>query len=160
MKTSTLLMMLAAIGIGVSGATGNAQGVADPAEVDAIKALMAQTTETFNQHDAKAWARLCTPDAQLVTVRGESMKGISEIEKGLAAIFESRARRAILKTLDISVRFIRPDVALAHVTNEMSGILSPEGQPLPSHRESSIRVLVKDQGVWRITAFHNTMLQR
>jgi hypothetical protein len=46
------------------------------------------------------------------------------------------------------------------VTNEMSGILSPEGQTLPSHRELSIRVLVKDQGVWRITAFHNTVLQR
>lgn len=160
MKTSTLLMMLVAVGIGVSGATGNAQAVANPAEVEAIRALMVQTTEAFNQHDAKAWTRFCTPDAQLVTVRGESMKGVSEIEKGLATIFESRARRAILKTLDISVRFVRPDVALAHVTNEMSGVLSPEGQPLPSHRELSIRVVVKDQGVWRITAFHNTILQR
>ena len=160
MKLSDLVMMLVAMGIGVSGATGNAQSVVNPAEVDAIKALMVQTTETFNQHDAKAWARFCTPDAQLVTVRGESMKGTSEIEKGLAMVFETRARRATLKTLDISVRLIRPDVALAHVTNEMSGLVSPEGQPLPSHRELSIRVLVKDQGVWRITAFHNTMLQR
>jgi uncharacterized protein (TIGR02246 family) len=160
LKTSTLLIMLAATGLGVPGATGNAQRAVNPAEVAAIKALMVQTTETFNRHDAKAWARFCTPDTQLVTVRGESMRGISEIEKGLAAIFENRARRATLKTLDISVRFIRPDVALAHVTNEMSGLLSPEGEPLPSHRELSSRVLVKDQGVWRITAFHNTMLQR
>lgn len=160
MKTSTLLLMLAAIGVGVSGAAGNTQSGANAAEVDAVKALMLQTTEAFNQHDAKAWARFCTPDAQLVTVRGESMKGISEIEKGLATIFETRGRRSTLKTLDISVRLIRPDVALAHVTNEMSGVLSPEGQPLPSHRELSIRVVVKDQGVWRITAFHNTILQR
>jgi hypothetical protein len=49
---------------------------------------------------------------------------------------------------------------LAHVTNELSGLISPEGQKLPPHQELSIRVLVKDQGVWRITAFHNTMLQR
>ena len=145
MNKSALLIMLA-IGIGMSGATGNAQGVVNPAEVDAIKALMVQTTETFNRHDAKAWAQFCTPDAQLVTVRGETMRGISEIEKGLATVFETRARRATLKTLDISVRLIRPDVALAHVTNQMSGLLSPEGQPLPSHRELSIRVLVKDQG--------------
>ena len=160
MKTSLLLMMLAALGIAVARAIGIAQSAVHPAEADAIKALMVQTTETFNRHDAKAWALFCTPDAQLVTVRGESMRGIGEIEKGLAAIFESRARGATLKTLDISVRFIRPDVALAHVTNEMSGLLSPEGKPLPSHRELSSRVLVKDQGVWRITAFHNTMLQR
>ena len=159
MNTPSLLLIVAAISLGVP-ATGYAQGIENPAEVDAIEALMVQTTETFNRHDAKAWARFCTPDAQLVTVRGESMRGIQEIEKGLATVFETRARRATLKTLDISVRFIRPDVALAHVTNEMSGLLSLEGQPVPSHRELSIRVVVKDQGVWRITAFHNTMLQR
>ena len=160
MKTLNLLVMLVAVGVGVSGATGIAQSIVNPTEVDAIKALMVQTTETFNRHDAKAWARLCASDAQLVTVRGESMKGVVEIEKGLATVFETRARRATLKTLDISVRFIRPDVALAHVTNEMSGLLSPEGQTVPSHRELSIRVLVRDEGVWRITAFHNTMLER
>src|SRR5688572_25507076 len=112
MKTSNLLVMLVAVGVGGSGVTGIAQSVVNSTEVDAITALMVQTTETFNRHDAKAWARFCTPDAQLVTVRGESMKGISEIEKGLATVFETRARRATLETLDISVRFIRPDVAL------------------------------------------------
>jgi uncharacterized protein (TIGR02246 family) len=121
---------------------------------------MAATTEAFSKHDAKAWVRYCTADAQLVTVRGESMNGVAQIEKGLAAIFQTRARRATLKTLDLSVRLIRPDVALAHVTNELSGLVGPEGQTLPPHQELSIRVLVKDQGTWRITAFHNTILQR
>ncbi len=77
----------------------------------------------------------------------------------MTAIFETRGRRATLKTLDVTVRFIRPDVALAHVTNEMSGVTSADGQQLPAHRELSIRVLVKEQRVWRITAFHNTVLQ-
>jgi uncharacterized protein (TIGR02246 family) len=95
-----------------------------------------------------------------VTVRGESMKGIAEIEKGLASIFQTRGRNVTLKTLELVVRFIRPDVALVHVTNELSGLVSPEGQTLPAHQELSIRVLVKDQGVWRITALHNTILQR
>jgi hypothetical protein len=49
---------------------------------------------------------------------------------------------------------------LAHVTNELTGLVSPEGRTLPPHQELSIRVLVKDQGVWRITAFHNTILQK
>ena len=80
MKTLSLLVMLVAVSAGVSGATGKAQNVVNPIEVDAIKALMEQTTETFNRHDAKAWARFCAPDAQLVTVRGESMKGVSEVE--------------------------------------------------------------------------------
>ena len=60
LKTLNLLVMLVAVGAGVSGATGKAHDVVNPIEVDAIKALMEQTTETFNRHDAKAWAVLRT----------------------------------------------------------------------------------------------------
>ena len=43
--------------------------------------------------------------------------------------------------------------------NEMSGVTALDGRLLPPHRELSIRVLVKEQGAWRITAFHNTIVQ-
>jgi ketosteroid isomerase-like protein len=48
--------------------------------------VIAATTDAFSRHDAKAWVKFCTPDAQLVTVRGESMRGVAEIEKGLSRI--------------------------------------------------------------------------
>jgi uncharacterized protein (TIGR02246 family) len=149
--------------LGVVAATDSAAQTSSPVarnDEDSIRAVMAATTAAFSRHDAKAWVKFCTPDAQLVTVRGESMKGIAAIEKGLTTIFQTRGRNATLETLEVAVRFIRPDVALAHVTNELSGLVSPDGQRLPPHRELSIRVLVKDQGVWRITAFHNTILQK
>jgi len=136
----------------------NGQGASS--DEQAILALMAQSTQTFNDHDAKAWAQLCTPDARLVTVRGESMNGIAQIEKGLAAIFATRGRNATLKTLDVTVRFIKPDVAVVHVTNEMSGVTSPAGELQPSHTELSIRVVVKENPAWRIAAFHNTIVQK
>jgi uncharacterized protein (TIGR02246 family) len=135
------------------------EAIASPADLAAIKEVIAETTAAFNLHDAKAFARYYTPDAWLVTVRGESMSGTPEIESGLASIFESRARSAKLETLDVSIRFIRPDVAVAHVLNELSGLKSPSGELLPPHRELSIRVLVKNNGVWRVTAFHNTIVR-
>ena len=138
--------------------TGNAQSPANHENEEAIKKVIAGTTEAFNKHDAKAFARFYTADAELVTVRGERMKGAAEIEKGLASIFATRATAATLKTFDVSIRFIKPDVAVAHVTNEMSGVINTEGQKIPSHRELSIRVLVKDKGIWRVTAFHNTII--
>jgi len=148
--------------VSLAAALGVAQ--AQPADArkdeEAIKGIIAATTEAFSRHDARAWVQYCTDDAHLVTVRGESMTGRAQIEKGLATIFQTRARNVTLKTLDVSLRFIRPDVALVHVTNELRGLLSSEGQTLPPHQELSIRVFVKDQGVWRITAFHNTILQR
>lgn len=137
-----------------------AQTPATAADEQAIRLLMNQTTDAFNRHDAKAWARVCTPDARLVTVRGESMNGAAEIEQGLAAIFEARASKARLRTLDIAVRFVTTDVALAYVTNEMSGVMSSAGGPQPPHTELSIRVLLRQQGSWRVTAFHNTIVQR
>ena len=137
-----------------------AHGQDTSSDEQAIRALMAQTTQAFNDHDAKAWVQSCTPDARLVTVRGESMNGIAQIEKGLATIFATRGRKAALKTLDVAVRFIRPDVAVVHVTNEMSGVASPTGELQPSHTELSIRVVVKDNATWRIAAFHNTIVQK
>ena len=156
-----VVALIVAVGIfGASGAAGQTRSPELRNYEEAIKAVIAATTDAFSRHDAKAWVKFCTPDAQLVTVRGESMNGVAEIEKGLARIFETRGRNVALKTLDVAVRFIRPDVALVHVTNELSGLLSPDTQTLPSHQELSIRVLVKDQSTWRIRAFHNTIVQK
>ncbi len=156
----TLLLLLLIIGF-VSGyaATGDAQSQRNREDEEAIRKVIAGTTDAFNQHDARAFANFYTPDAELVTVRGERMKGAAEIERGLAAIFATRAKVVTLRTLQTTVRFIRPDVAVAHVTNELSGLASPEGEQLPAHRELSIRVLVKERGRWLVTAFHNTIVR-
>jgi uncharacterized protein (TIGR02246 family) len=135
----------------------HAQTVAGKEE-DAIKKVIVATTQAFNVHDAKVFASYYTADAELVTVRGERMHGTAEIEKGLAAIFATRARGATLRTLDMTVRLIRSDVAIAHVTNEMIGVVDEQGLTMPPHRELSVRVLVKEKGIWRVTAFHNTVV--
>ena len=138
---------------------GSAASADDTKDLAAIREVITQTTAAFDRHDAKAFARYYTPDARLVTVRGESMVGTAEIENGLAAIFATRAKAVNLETLDVSIRFIRPDVAVAHVLNELSGLTSPNGETLPAHRELSIRVFVKNAGVWRVAAFHNTIVR-
>ena len=125
----------------------------------AIRKVIIEMTEGFNRHDARASTRMYTPDADLITVRGERFRGTTEFEKGLASIFATRAREATHRTLNVSVRFVRPDVALAHVTNELSGLIAPDGQRPPPHQELSLRVFVKEGGEWRVAAFHNTLVQ-
>ena len=71
---------------------------------------------------------------------------------------EQAAKNATQRTMDVTVRFIRPDVALANVSNELSGLVAPDGHALPSQQELSLRVFVKDAGVWQIAAFHNTLV--
>jgi len=156
----TLLLLLALIGVVLGQSlTCDAQSYGSSKDEKAIKKVIDGTTDAFNRHDARAFTSFYTADAELVTVRGERMKGAADIEKGLTAIFATRAKAVTLTTLDISVRFIRPEVAVAHVTNELSGLISPQGAQLPAHRELSIRVLVKQRGRWFVTAFHNTIVQ-
>jgi hypothetical protein len=56
----------------------------------------------------------------------------------------------------VTIRFIRADVAIAHVTNQITGFLGPDGSTEPPHDELSIRVFVKQGGNWSVVAFHNT----
>ena len=125
---------------------------------EAIRKVIVEMTEGFNSHDGKAASRMYLPDARLVTVRGEVMNGQAAIEKGLSSIFATRARNAMHRTKDVTIRMIRPDVAFAYVTNELSGLVTPDGQSLPPHQELSLRVFVRDGGTWQVAAFHNTMI--
>ena len=101
------IMAVLIIGIAASG-IARAQTPDSRKDEEAIKAIISASTDAFSKHDAKAWVQYCTNDAQLVTVRG---------------------RHVALKTLEVSVRFVRPDVALAHVKNELSGRVTPTRVP-------------------------------
>jgi uncharacterized protein (TIGR02246 family) len=141
-----------------SASTLVAQQGGNPDSEAAIRKIILDMTDGFNTHDGKAAARMYTQDARLVTVRGEAMNGQAEIEKGLTSILTTRAKNAAQHTLDVTTRFIRPDVALAYVTNELSGLVAPDGHALPAHQELSLRVFVKNDGLWQVAAFHNTMI--
>lgn len=88
------------------------------------------------------------------------MNGVAEIEKGLTALFQTRNRTARARTLDVRVRFIKSDIAVAHVTNELADVVGSDTQAQPPQRELSLRVFAKESGDWRLTAFHNTFLPR
>jgi uncharacterized protein (TIGR02246 family) len=137
--------------------SARAQNHRSDQDEDAIKQLIRSMTEAFNQHDAPALARLYTANADLVTVYGTWLQGTATIERGLEAFFQTIMKEGTLKTLDVQVRFLKPDVAIAHVTNELRGEVSANGQQLPPQQELSIRVCVKENGIWRVAAFHNTI---
>jgi len=159
MKRATLLAAAAAIGLSGFGLMSRAENVGRADDEDAIRKIVVVMTDAFNRHDAKAATQMYDPDARFVTVRGEVMDGQPAIEKGLASILGTRAKNASQRTLDVAVKFVRPDIALAHVTNELSGLAAPDGQALPAHRELSLRVFVKESGAWRVTAFQNTLVR-
>jgi uncharacterized protein (TIGR02246 family) len=135
-----------------------AQQFGSPQDEEAIRASILETLKGFNSHDAKLTTQAYMAEADLVTVRGDVLKGRAEIERRVAGPFATIGKEATQRALDVSIRFIRDDVALAHVSIEMSGLASPTGQALPPHRDLNLRVYVKDGGSWQVSAFHNTLV--
>jgi uncharacterized protein (TIGR02246 family) len=160
-KMKLILAFAGAAGLNLAALIFASAPSAQPAESEseaAIRKVIVEMTEGFNSHDGKAASRMYMPEARLVTVRGEVMNGRTAIEKGLSAIFATRAKNATHRTKEVTIRMIRPDVAFAYVTNELSGLVAPDGQSLPAHQELSLRVFVRDGGAWQVAAFHNTMI--
>src|SRR5215471_15666858 len=124
------------------------------ADEQAIRQVIAAMDDAFNAHtpDVSLFAR----DADFVNVNGTWLKGASDIESGRRAAFETRLKHARTQSLEVRIRFIRPDVAIVHVTSETDGITTSDGRELPPQRELNIRVFIKDDGRWLLTAFHNT----
>jgi uncharacterized protein (TIGR02246 family) len=144
--------------IGATVLASNAQTPHTRADEEAIMVVINSTTDAFNRRDTRTWLRHTTEDAELVTARGAMMKGAAAIEKGLTALFEGRNRNASVKTLAVTFRLVRPDIALVHVTNEISGVVEG-GEVNPPHQEISLRVLMKDRGVWRMAGMQITAVR-
>ena len=50
------------------------------------------------------------------------------------------ATRDVVRIIDIKIRFLRPEAALAHVTYEIRGMSDDDGKELPPHTELSLRL--------------------
>lgn len=129
---------------------------ADPAKDEAaIREVQSRQAEAWNHHDAKAYAALFTPDGDVVNVVGWWWKGPAEIERKLAAGYAFVFRESTLTITDVDVRFLTPDIAVAHVRWTMTGAKTPPGIPEP-RAGIQLQVLRKQGGQWRIASFQNT----
>jgi len=161
-KSVAMATLLLAVGVMFRGslAIGEEAQAANRAEDEnAIRRDCLDRIERFNKTHEPPLPASFTSDADFVNVYGTWRKGSAEIEARQGERMKTVLKEAKITLLDLRIRFIRPDVAIAHQTHEMSGMLSPEGQKMPPHRKRSIRVLVKEQGKWLTTAFHNTIVR-
>ena len=111
--------------------------------------------DAWNRHDAKAYASLFADDGDVVNVVGWWWKGRREIERQLAAAHAVVFRDSRLTIVDVEVRFLARDVAIAHVRWTMEGARTPPSIPEP-RQGIQIQVLHKRGAAWRIAAFQNT----
>ncbi len=122
-----------------------------------IRNLEAQQAETWNRHDAKAYAALFTDDADVVNVLGWWWKGRPQLESKLTAAYAFVFRESALTIDEVDIKFLNPDIAIAHVLWSMTGAKSATGNA--SHvpqKGIQTQLLQKHAGKWLIAAFQNT----
>lgn len=83
------------------------------------------------------------------------MAGRAEIEKKLAQAFIFVFRESNLTVTEVHVRFLSPDIAVAHVRWTMTGARTPPNIPEP-RQGIQLQVLKRREGKWLIASFQNT----
>jgi uncharacterized protein (TIGR02246 family) len=149
------MMKLPAIGLLALTIAGAATaGV--PAEEAKILELQQQQADAWNAHDIHAYAALFTPGADVINVLGWHWLSRAELEEKLGRGFRFVFANSQLTIDDVSVEFVKPDVAVAFVRWTLTGALSPTGGSDIPQQGIQTQVLVRHAGEWSISHFQNT----
>lgn len=141
--------------ISVVALTVPSGGAAQTPDEREIRNVQTRQADAWNRHDATAYAKLFTEDGDVVNVVGWWWKGRSQIESRLTAAFAFVFRESTMTITDVEVRFLAPDLALAHVRWTMIGAKAPPNIPEPKEG-IQLQILKKSAGKWLIASFQNT----
>src|SRR5687768_11508179 len=147
MKT-LIFMTLLMLGFSMQPVQTHDSRAADEA---ALRESVKQMETGWNKKSGALFAKPFAEDADYVVINGAYIKGRAVIESQHERIFSTIFKDTMLKLEVKQVRFLRADVAVAHVSG---------------HRDSSSKeliqdamitvVMTKDKQGWKIAAFQNT----
>jgi uncharacterized protein (TIGR02246 family) len=135
---------------------GSVSGADQNSDQAAIRQTVMGLQEAWNRHDMKAFANLFAEDADFVNVAGAWWKGRAEIEQKHRAVHATIFRDSTLSVEEVDVRFLTPDIAIAHVLTALVGQKMADGTVVPPRRALLTQVLQKQSGKWMIVVSHNT----
>jgi uncharacterized protein (TIGR02246 family) len=153
----SLFVFVVGLALSVAAWPSNAQS--DTKDLEAIRQIERDWQTAWNRHDMKALTALVAEDVDFVTVAGLWLKGRKEFEDQHTAIHAMRFKESVRTTTDVQVKFLKPDVAIVHVSGVIKGEKAPDGTPLPPRQGIFTRVVTKEGGKWLIKASQNTAIR-
>ena len=141
MRTSWVVVVLAASAIGLFVAADDPGAAGRREDEKAIRALLEQLGKSWNAHDIKGFSAHLAEDVDVVNRFGHWMSGRAEVEAHLTALHASPYRDHLVdRSSKVErVRFLAPDVAVAHERAKEEA-----GQSVRTY------VLQKREGRWRV----------
>jgi uncharacterized protein (TIGR02246 family) len=109
----------------------------------------------WNTKSGALFAKPFAEDADYVVINGMQLKGHEAIATGHQRIFDTIYKDTTLSLTVKQIRFLRPDVAVVHVTGQRVG-------PTKDVVNDAMITLImtKEKSGWVIAAFQNTQITR
>lgn len=152
------MKVLVALAIGVLNVQLSAQPVVDEA---AIRSIIADEIAAWNAGDAVAYSRHFAADGTFTNIVGQFFTGYEAFLKQHEIIFAGRFKNTTLQQDVVSLKFIRPDVAVVEVLTAVAGFAAGQLAPGTSGdttgrlRTRLLQVVAKQNGAWTVVAYHN-----
>jgi uncharacterized protein (TIGR02246 family) len=125
----------------------------------AVRRLLDHLADAWNRGDARAFAARYRDDGTFTNVFGTVHCGRPEFERRHAEVFDGFLKGTTITMTARSLRFVRPDVAVADIDMAYSGFHTlPRGVSTLADGQvhsALLMVLVKEAGDWWVTAYHN-----
>ena len=119
----------------------------------AITDVISHWDQGWKTFDAELAARDYSVDADWTNAFGHGAKGKAAILEYLSKIYQSPSMRSRKSTpSQTTLRFVRPDIAVASSYREMVGQKTQSGALYPTRKTRDLRVLVRDKGQWAIVS--------
>jgi uncharacterized protein (TIGR02246 family) len=153
-RLSIILIVIISIAIPAAAQTkGNVK------DTEAVKNIALKWQDAWNRHDMKALAALVAEDVDFITVGGVWQKNQKEFEEYHAKGHAMQFKESIWTTKNTTVKFIKSDIAVAHVEWLIKDDKDPDGTPRPPRQGIFTWVLEQKKGAWLIIAAQNTNIR-
>ncbi len=117
---------------------------------DLIRSFTEEFEQAVSKADAKAIGELFVEESDLVDQAGAMHHGRAAIEERYQKLFEGPYKGAQANLEIISIRLVRPEIAIVDGTYELNGMKSADGLPLGIVKGMFTNVLVKQNGEWML----------
>lgn len=121
----------------------------------AIRENVRQMEAGWNDKRGALFAKPFTDDADYVVINGMYFKGRTAIEKAHQQIFDTFYKSTTLSLSVRQIRFLRPDIALVHVSGHLEGT---QNEKQFASDASMTMVMTREKQGWQIAAFQNTQI--
>ncbi|GAA1276329.1 hypothetical protein GCM10009677_32510 [Sphaerisporangium rubeum] len=128
-----------------------------PADLAAFAEIRRRQETAWAHGDAKGYASIYTPDADLVNILGEHLHSRQTITTKLQQYFNTQLKNTRLLEMDERIRFVSPTMAI--IVRKSCVLYNKETACRPDTLSINTNVAVKNSGLWQIASFQNTLIR-